>query len=115
MCALPGPVTSSASAGCHVLIRDGAHLVTRVEEIVELVGAAGELAPEPDRPTSPLDGLSDVELRAYDALPARGLRTVDQIAVAAGLAPKQLLGPLAALELAGLVARQEGRWRIKRG
>lgn len=115
VCALPGPVTSSASAGCHVLIRDGAHLVTRVEEIVEFVGAAGELASEPDRPTSPLDGLSDAELRAYDALPARGLRTVEQIAVAAGVAPKQLLGPLAALELAGLVARQEGRWRIKRG
>lgn len=114
VCAIPGPVTSSASAGCHVLIRDGAHLVTRVEEVVELVGAAGELAPDPERPTSRLDGLTDVELRAYDALPARGLRTVDQVAVAAGLPPTQLLGPLATLELAGLVVRQDGRWRIKR-
>lgn len=113
VCALPGPVTSSASAGCHVLIRDGAFLVTRVEEVVEFVGAAGELAPEPDRATSPLDALTDVELRTYDALPARALRTVDQIAVAAGLPPTQLLGPLATLELAGLVERHEGRWRIK--
>jgi DNA processing protein len=94
------------------LIRDGAHLVTRVAEVVELVGAAGELAPEPDRPTTPLDDLSENERRAYDALPARGFRTLDQIAVAAGLAPTQLLGPLATLELAGLVVRHDGRWRI---
>lgn len=112
VCAYPGPVTSSASAGCHVLIRNGALLVTRVEEVVEVVGAAGELAPEPGRPVSPLDGLTDVELRTYDALPARGARTVDQLAVAAGLPPTELLGPLATLELAGLVRRQEGRWRI---
>lgn len=112
VCAFPGPVTSSASAGCHVLIQGGAYLVTRVEEVVELVGAAGELAPELDRPTSKLDGLSDLELRAYDALPARGFRSVDQIAVAAGLPPTQLLGPLATLELAGLVLRRDGRWRV---
>jgi DNA processing protein len=113
VCAVPGPVTSSASAGCHVLIRDGAFLVTRVDEVVELVGAAGELAPEPDRTTSPLDGLTDAELRVYDALPARGFRTVDQIAVEAGVPPTQLLGPLATLELAGLAVRHDGRWRIK--
>jgi DNA processing protein len=112
VCAYPGPVTSSASAGCHVLIRNGAFLVTRVEEVVEFVGAAGEIAPEPDRPTSPLDGLTDVELRTYDALPARGARTVDQLAVAAGLPAVELLGPLATLELAGLVIRHEGKWRI---
>jgi len=112
VCAIPGPVTSSASAGCHALIRAGAHLVTRVEEVVELVGAAGELAPEPVRPTSPLDELSDVELRTYDALPARGFRSLEQIAVAAGLPATRLLGPLATLELAGLVVRHDGRWRV---
>jgi DNA processing protein len=112
VCAYPGPVTSAASAGCHALIRNGAFLVTRVEEVVEMVGVAGEFAPEPDRPSSPLDGLTDVELRTYDALPARAARTVDEIAVAAGLPPKDVLGPLATLELAGLVRRNEGRWRI---
>ena len=29
VCAVPGPVTSSASVGCHVLLRNGATLVTR--------------------------------------------------------------------------------------
>ena len=112
VCAVPGPVTSSASVGCHVLVRGGAELVTRAAEVVELVGRAGELAPEPDRPSTPLDGLTDVERRVYDALPARGARTADQVAVAAGLPATQVLGPLATLELVGLVKRQEGRWKL---
>jgi CRP-like cAMP-binding protein len=31
-------VTSAASAGCHVLLRNGAELVTRADEVVEIVG-----------------------------------------------------------------------------
>lgn len=112
VCAVPGPVTSSASAGCHALLRGGAELVTRAEEIVELVGRVGELAPEQERPRAPLDGLSDAQRQIYDALPARGVATADEIAVASGLAPTQVLGPLAVLEVAGLVVRQDGCWRI---
>ena len=48
--AVPGPVTSSASTGCHVLLRNGAQVVTRADDIVELVGRVGELAPEEPRP-----------------------------------------------------------------
>jgi DNA processing protein len=107
-------VTSSASVGCHVLLRAGAELVTRAEEVVEMVGRAGELAPDPDRPATPLDGLTDAEKRVYDALPARGLRTVDEIAAACGLPAEQLLAPLAVLEINGLVTREEGCWRLAR-
>ena len=114
VCAVPGPVTSSASAGCHALVRNGAILVTRAEEVVELAGRIGELAEEPNRPGSPLDGLSEHEARVYDALPARGARTVDEVAVAAGLPATQVLGPLATLELGGLVARADGRWKLVR-
>lgn len=35
--AVPGPITSAASAGCHQLIRDGAVLVTSAEEVLELI------------------------------------------------------------------------------
>jgi DNA processing protein len=112
VCAVPGPVTSSASVGCHALLREGALVVTRTEDVIELIGHMGELAPEDERPTSALDGLEDTEKRVYDALPARGARTVDQIAVAAGVPPTQVLGPLAVLELSGLVARRDGRWKL---
>ncbi len=112
--AVPGPVTSSASAGCHALLRDGAELVTRAEDVVELVGRIGELAPEEPRPTTALDGLSDAERQVYEALPGRGAASVDEIAVASGLAPEQVLGPLAILEITGLVAQRDGEWRIVR-
>jgi DNA processing protein len=95
-----------------VLLRAGAGLVTRADEVVELVGRAGELAVDDEGPQSRLDGLADTELRVYDALPARGARTIDEIAVASGLAPTQVLGPLALLEVAGLVVNRDGRWRI---
>lgn len=112
--AVPGPVTSAASVGCHLLIRDGAELVTRADEVVELIGRAGEFADEPDRPAGLLDGLSDSELRVYEALPARGATTPDEIAVASGLPAAGVLGPLAMLEIAGLVERDEGTWRLAR-
>jgi DNA processing protein len=114
VCAVPGPVSSSASVGCHALLRSGAELVTRAEDVVELIGRVGELAPDEQRPSSPLDDLDEAEQRVYDALPARGTRTSDQIAVASGLAPTEVLGPLSMLELSGLVVRQDGYWKLNK-
>lgn len=112
VCAVPGPVTSSASVGCHALLREGAELVTRAPDVVELIGRLGEFAPDEQRPASPLDGLAATEQRVYDALPARGARTADQIAVASGLPPSEVLGPLSSLEIAGLVRHQDGCWKL---
>ena len=114
VCAVPGPVTSSASAGCHALLRAGAELVTRADDVREIIGRAGELADDLPRPVDPLDGLSDTERRVYEALPGRGARTPDQIAVASGLPAAGVLGPLAVLEIAGLIKCQEGKWRLAR-
>ena len=114
VCAVPGPVTSAASAGCHVLLRNGAELVTRADEIIEIVGRAGEFAEDHPHPSGPLDGLTDTERQVYEALPARGARSPDEIAVSSGLPPAAVLGPLAMLEIAGLVRRQDGRWRLVR-
>ncbi|CAN5488619.1 DNA-processing protein DprA [soil metagenome] len=112
VCAVPGPVTSAASAGSHELLKRGAHLVGRAEEVVELVGRMGELAEEPAHPETPLDGLDEVERYVYEALPGRGVHSTEQIASAAGLVPDRVLGPLAMLELAGLVYRKDGCWGI---
>lgn len=88
--------------------------MTRADEVVELVGRAGEFADEEPRPVGVLDGLSDPEKQVYEALPARGVRSADDIAVASGLAPTAVLGPLAMLEIAGLARREEGCWRLVR-
>ena len=114
VCAVPGPVTSSASTGCHALLQAGAELVTRAEDLREIIGRAGEFAADLARPTDPLDGLTDSERLVYEALPGRGARTVDDIAVASGLPAAGVLGPLAVLEIAGLIQHQEGKWRITR-
>lgn len=114
VCAVPGPVTSAASAGCHVLLRSGAELVTRADEVREIIGRSGEFADELPHPANPLDALSDTERLVYEALPARGARTPDEVAVAAGLPAAGVLGSLAMLEIAGLAQRQDGRWRICR-
>ncbi|MDA0251842.1 MAG: DNA-processing protein DprA [Actinomycetota bacterium] len=114
VCAVPGPVTSAASAGCHVLLRAGAELITRADEVREIIGRAGEFADDLPRPVNPLDGLSESERLVYEALPARGARTPDEIAVASGVPAAGVLGPLAMLEIAGLVQRQDGKWRICR-
>jgi DNA processing protein len=83
VCAVPGPVTSASSVGCHVLIAESdAALVTRAADIVERVGDMGEFAPDLARPTTCLDDLSDEELTVYESLPGRGARTVDEIAPA---------------------------------
>jgi DNA processing protein len=114
VCAVPGPVTSAASVGCHALLRDEANLVTRAAEVVELMGHIGELAPDEARPGSLLDGLGDSEQRVYDALPARGRRSTDEIAVASGLPPMQVLGPLSMLEVCGLITRVDGYWKLSK-
>lgn len=115
VCAVPGPITSAASVGCHALLRGGAHIVTRAEEVVEYAGRIGELASEQERPSSPLDELSDTEKRVYEALPGRGGRTAEEVAVASGLPVRQVLGPLAGLEAQGLVVNRDGRWKLARG
>ncbi|TRW80732.1 DNA-protecting protein DprA [Mycolicibacterium sp. 018/SC-01/001] len=116
VCAVPGPITSASSVGCHELLKNDAttHLVTRAEEIVELVGDYGEFAAEQPRPRTAVDGLSADELAVYEALPGRGTRAVDQIAVAAGMPETAVIGQLTMLDIRGLVTQQDGEWKVRR-
>lgn len=111
--AVPGPVTSAASAGCHRLIRDyGAALVTDAREACELVGyddrldifpaTGGVGAAETGRARMPPE-----HERVLDALPLRGSRTVEDIARRAGMAVVEVRGALAELELLARVQRRE--------
>jgi DNA processing protein len=110
--AVPGPVTSAGSVGCHELIRDGALLVTRPEEVREATGRLGiDLAAEPERPRRPTDGLDPVQVLVHDALPPRAARDTGWLAVEAGVTVGAVRSALVELEGRGLVEHREGRWQ----
>jgi len=104
--AVPGPVTSAASAGCHRLVRDGrAILVTTAEEMAELAGGIGvddvEFAPRENT-------------RVLDALSTRVPRSPDDVAARSGLTVAETQSELARLEVEGIVRARERGW-TKRG
>jgi DNA processing protein len=110
--AVPGPVTSPASVGCHRLLRDGVTCVTSPGEVAELVdpfdAAAGQ---QLELPARPYDDLSPVDLRVYDALPLGRGAPLPSIAAVAGLDTPAVLASLGRLDLLGLAARNGEAWR----
>lgn len=110
--AVPGPVTSMASAGCHELLRRGAAVcVTDAAEAAELVGDVGEGAPERRGETRPGDDLDAAGKAVLDALPVRKAAHERSIARAAGLALGDTTGALGLLQLMGLAEQKDGGWR----
>lgn len=110
--AVPGPITSAASAGCHRLLRDGlAVCVTDAAEVRDLAGAVGgDLAVEPTVPVRPEDGLDGAPARVLDALPVSRAAGPEAIARAAGLSVDETRAALGRLELAGLARVDADRW-----
>jgi DNA processing protein len=139
--AVPGPVTSDLSAGCHTILRDWqATLVTSADEAIEAldhVGSAVDCRPAHPPPRHP-DGLPldvpaaqsprdqpspedlardalDREAAAVlDVLPVRGggLPASDIVA-RTGLETKTVLARLAVLAVFGLAERTERGWRAR--
>lgn len=115
--AVPGPVTSMASAGCHRLLRDGvAVCVTDAAEVRELAGLlSAELASDADaaadaRVARPHDGLDPVARRVLDALPRRTPASLDRVASVAGVTVAEARGAVGLLELEGWATRRGDGW-----
>lgn len=105
--AVPGPVTSIGSTGCHRLIRDG--MAVLVRSWADLAELAGPL--QPDAVAGVGGGFANPAQRAaFDAIAIRG-STAEAVARGAGLTIGEVLGALAALELEGKVAARAGVWR----
>jgi DNA processing protein len=108
--AVPGPVTSAMSVGCHQLLRyGGARPVTSYAEVLEEVGRIGDdLAPVPWGPERRHDRLGPELSRILDGVPLRGVADAGQIAAAAGVPLRDALRALPALESAGHVVAKDG-------
>jgi DNA processing protein len=112
--AVPGPVTSPSSAGCHQALRDGyAVVVTEAAEVAELVGRIGtDLAPRPQGPARPgWDDLDERSRQVLEALPRTRGSAVERVAVVAGLGPSAVRAELGRLSLLGLAERDGAGWR----
>ncbi|KJL31896.1 DNA-processing protein DprA [Microbacterium azadirachtae] len=102
--AVPGPITSTASAGCHRLLRDyDACCVTSVADVRELLGGApvvaARRAEDPDM------------VRLADALNVRAARSSSELAQRSGLSIDRVEALLGVLELDGGAVRSERGWR----
>jgi DNA processing protein len=136
--AVPGPITSTASVGCHRLLRDGAAVcVTDAAQVVELLDPAGAggsgdaghvaagpltgrtavgppaVSPGPSESPRPAvaDRADSPASRTLDALHRRRALAVPEVARRAGLAEHEVVVALGLLELAGAVRLVDGRWR----
>lgn len=113
--AVPGPVTSAASAGCHRLIRErGAVLVTEPAELLDLLPGGPAAGEGSHAVQDELDLLTPADRRVLDAVPPRSSLTVARIADEVGFPVHEVEAALARLELLGTVERAGPRVRRAR-
>ncbi|PWF25737.1 DNA-protecting protein DprA [Ancrocorticia populi] len=113
--AIPGPLTSVRSAGCHRLLRENATCITTAAEAAELLGytsiangVQGALDVVYRRgPTN-----NPLSLRVQDALPVTHAATLQKIAATAGLSAQETMRGLGNLEMEGIAESVGGKWRL---
>lgn len=112
--AVPGPVTSMASAGCHRLIRDfDAVCVTNAAEMAELAplpGAGMAAGAGADQLDGPRGGATTEQIRIFDALSTRSPRAANDVAARSGLSVSTVQAVLGAASIEGTVAERERGW-----
>ena len=112
ICAVPGPVTSPASAGCHRLIADGvASIALSAQDVIAMAGPLGE-ALLVDAPPRPTDGLTYVQARLLDSFPASGAVDLSDLQVRSGLALTEVAEALSFLVHQGAVTSVGSGWML---
>ncbi|MCK9876178.1 DNA-processing protein DprA [Frankia sp. Ag45/Mut15] len=112
--AVPGPVTSSTSAGCHRLLRDFREqttLVTSADDICEEIADVGSFAGR-ENARDARDGLSAIVRELLDSMPARATIGLSALAGALRLRPQDVLAMLGPLVVEGLVDAVPGGYRL---
>ena len=113
--AVPGKVDSLTSQGTNQLLKQGARLVTSVEDILEElrlepVGPAQETpATSPSAQRHIVSGITDAERTILEQLDGREPCDVDTVAAKAGVAASSCAATLLGLELKRLVKQSPGK------
>lgn len=115
--AVPGPVTSALSAGCHDLVREkGATLVTDARDVVDAVGALGaDAVPARRGEDRPFDRLSPVHRRLREAMAVGRTTSVAMLVEATSLSAATVRAEMDVLAGAGWVEEDGAGWRLPRG
>ncbi|MEU5695535.1 DNA-processing protein DprA [Actinosynnema sp. NPDC020468] len=109
--AVPGPVTSATSSGCHELLRSGEAVpVSSVAEVVESTGRLGFDLVEATRSREKAPVHGDA-MRVFEALGLRRGVSVEAVAVESGVDLPMVRALLPELELAGLAERVDDGWK----
>jgi DNA processing protein len=101
--AVPGEITSALSAGANELLRLGAAPLTSARDVLERFG----LEPAERKPVE----IGESAARVYSAL-EEGPASADELAAKTEMAAPELSIALTELELAGLAAAADGRYRV---
>ncbi len=114
--AVPGPITSGQSAGCHdLIIQAGAVCVTSAAEVIELISPLGDKEARPARgPAVSADVLDPVTASVLGAVARRSGRGPATVATLAGVDLDTAIRCLGLLAAAGHVERCEQGWRLRR-
>lgn len=111
---VPGPVTSAQSQGVHERIGSGAAtLVTRADDVLEILGGAGEhLQADPRGPERARDRLSRRHHQVLDAVPVHRPAGLASIAATAGIDLRATQTALAYLAERDFVRQLPTGWRL---
>jgi DNA processing protein len=108
--AVPGRIDQSTSAGCHQLIRDGATLLTGVDDIVSELSYLGGLRPAPipekSRPAEAPVELNEDEQTVFSRFADGAILGADVLARETGLGAAQVSAALMLLELKHLIGKR---------
>lgn len=110
--AVPGPVTSAASAGCHRMISDGEAIVAG--DVADVLGVLDLGHPRSPAVVSrsPRDDLDLRERLVLDAMPARSAIGLDGLIRSAGLGREDVMAAAGVLTGLGVVVEESGGWRL---
>lgn len=114
--AVPGPIDSRISAGCHQLIREGARLLESVEDVLDELGPLKERIPHHSglSVSHPAElSLSDDEQMILRALPETGM-TVDELTRQTGVPIYKIMTLLTQMEIKHLLQRGAGQRIFRR-